>query len=67
MSGQPLEAQEKERSRIARDLHDDICQRLALLSMESERANRNSNGSPTIMKKSLEEIRMHFAEIASDV
>src|SRR5215469_5179913 len=31
-----IEAQEKERSRIARDLHDDICQRLAVLSMELE-------------------------------
>jgi PAS domain S-box-containing protein len=40
VSGQLIEAQEKERSRIARDLHDDICQRLALLSMEIERANR---------------------------
>jgi PAS domain S-box-containing protein len=36
VSGQLIEAQEKERSRIARELHDDICQRLALLSMELE-------------------------------
>ena len=34
VSGQLIEAQEQERSRIARDLHDDICQRLALLAME---------------------------------
>lgn len=34
VSGQMIEAQEKERTRIARDLHDDICQRLALLTME---------------------------------
>ena len=40
LSGQLIEAQEQERSRIARDLHDDICQRLALLSMEIEQANR---------------------------
>ena len=46
VSGQLIEAQEKERSRIARDLHDDICQRLALLSMELEQANRSSDGSP---------------------
>ncbi len=63
VSGQLIEAQEKERSRIARDLHDDICQRLALLSMEIEQANRSQGGSP----KNLEEIRKHCAEIAGDV
>ena len=33
MSGRLIEAQESERARIARDLHDDIGQRLALLAM----------------------------------
>ncbi len=65
ISGRLIEAQEVERSRIARELHDDICQRLALLSMELEQANRNANGSGNSMK--LEGIRPHCAEIASDV
>lgn len=65
VSGQLIEAQEKERSRIARELHDDICQRLALLSMELQRADASS-GSPTT-KTSLEEIRKHCSEIAGDV
>jgi PAS domain S-box-containing protein len=67
VSGQLIEAQEKERSRIARDLHDDICQRLALLSMELGQVNRSSNGSPEAMKKSLEDVRKHCSEIAGDV
>jgi PAS domain S-box-containing protein len=67
VSGQLIEAQEKERSRIARDLHDDICQRLALLSMELGQANRSSNGSPEAMKKRLEDIGKHCSEIAGDV
>jgi PAS domain S-box-containing protein len=67
VSGQLIEAQEQERSRIARDLHDDICQRLALLSMEIERANRTSNGPPTATKQNLEDIRKHCSEIADDV
>ena len=67
VSGQLIEAQEKERSRIARDLHDDICQRLALLSMEIEQANRVSNISPTGIKGGLDEIRRHCSEIAGDV
>jgi PAS domain S-box-containing protein len=67
VSGQLIEAQEKERSRIARDLHDDICQRLALLSMEIEQTNRATDGSPAATKRSLEEIRRHCSEIAGDV
>jgi PAS domain S-box-containing protein len=67
ISGQLIEAQEKERSRIARDLHDDICQRLALLSMELAQANRSSSGSPEALKKSLVDIQKHCSEIAGDV
>ena len=67
ISGQLIEAQEKERSRIARDLHDDICQRLALLSMELAQTKRSSSGSPEALKKSLEDIQKHCSEIAGDV
>jgi PAS domain S-box-containing protein len=65
IGGKLIEAQEEERSRIARELHDDICQRLALLSMELEQANRGSNGSSGSQK--IEEIRRHCAQIAGDV
>ncbi len=67
VSGQLIEAQEQERTRIARDLHDDICQRLALLSMELEQAHRVPHGSVTATKRSLGEIRKHCSEIATDV
>jgi signal transduction histidine kinase len=65
VSGRLIDAQEKERSRIARDLHDDICQRLALLSMELEQANRN--GAPPSTKQRLKEMRDHCSDIAADV
>lgn len=65
VSGHLIEAQEKERSRIARDLHDDICQRLALLSMELEQANRN--GASPSTKEHLAQIQQHCSEIAGDV
>jgi PAS domain S-box-containing protein len=67
VSGQLIEAQEKERSRIARDLHDDICQRLALLSMELAQTSRSSGGSPEALKKSLDDLQKHCSEIACDV
>jgi PAS domain S-box-containing protein len=67
VSGQLIEAQEKERSRIARDLHDDICQRLALLSVELEQANRGASELDVTTKKRMEEIQQHCSEIARDV
>jgi PAS domain S-box-containing protein len=67
VSGQLIEAQEQERSRIARELHDDICQRLALLSMELEQANRGSNGSNAQRNPKIDEIKQHCGEIAGDV
>jgi signal transduction histidine kinase len=35
-----IKAQEEERSRVARELHDDLSQRMALLSIELEQLNR---------------------------
>ena len=39
-----LRAQETERSRIARELHDDICQRMLLLTIELESVARTNDG-----------------------
>jgi signal transduction histidine kinase len=65
--GRLLEAQEEERRRIARELHDDICQKLALLSTELVVANRSVNGSAEVTKQALEGIRQHCSHIAHDV
>jgi PAS domain S-box-containing protein len=65
LSGRLIEAQERERSRIARDLHDDICQRLALVSVELAQATRD--GFPPAMKERLEEMRQQCSEIAGDL
>jgi len=67
VSGRLIEAQERERSRIARDLHDDISQKLALLSIELEQANCSTDGLPAPTKERLEEIQRHCLEIADDV
>jgi PAS domain S-box-containing protein len=66
LGGRLIEAQEKERARIARELHDDICQRLSLLSLELELANQSSNsGAPA--NKRIEDVRQHYSELAGDV
>ena len=66
MGGRLIAAQEQERSRIARELHDDICQRLALLSLELEQASRGSDGASPFNGR-LDEIRQHSSAIARDV
>jgi signal transduction histidine kinase len=67
LSRRLISEQEKERSRIASELHDDICQRLALLSMELQGASRDENHLAMATKERLEEVRRHCSEIASDV
>ena len=46
VSGTLITAQEDERKRIARDLHDDLNQRLALLSVETDLLGRMENNAP---------------------
>jgi PAS domain S-box-containing protein len=67
VSGQLIEAQEKERTRIARELHDDVCQRLSLLSMELDQMNRSPQPLPTVVIDDLKQIQKHCSEIAGDV
>src|SRR5271165_5375510 len=63
VSGKLIEAQETERRRIARELHDDICQRLAMLTLELEQASEVANGSTNRIM----EITERYGEIALDI
>ncbi|RZU39914.1 PAS domain S-box protein [Edaphobacter modestus] len=67
IGGRLIEAQEKERTRIARELHDDICQRLALLYMELTQAIQGADVVNDTANTQFAEIRRHCSEIAGDV
>ncbi len=56
LSGRLINAQEDERRRIARELHDDLNQRLALLSIELEQYGQRH-------PRSLEEHRQRMREV----
>jgi len=60
-------AQEEERSRIARDLHDDIGQRLALLSIDLEQMKLASLKASAALAEELESLVRKASEITTDV
>lgn len=60
-------AQEEERARIARDLHDDTGQRLALLSIDLEQLKQFSVKSQSSLTPQLDSLVRIASEITSDV
>jgi PAS domain S-box-containing protein len=63
MTRKLVEAQEKERTRIARELHDDINQRLAMLAVELEQLQND----PSEIQQRVSELRKQATEISNDV
>jgi len=63
MTRKLIEAQEQERNRIGRELHDDINQRLAMVALELERLQ---DDHPELRSR-LQEIRQQTSEISNDV
>jgi PAS domain S-box-containing protein len=62
-----IEAQEHERARIARELHDDISQRLAMLTIELEQFGQKYSHLPEEMLHHIAELRNRSSDIAGDV
>jgi len=63
MSRKLIEAQEQERSRIGRELHDDINQRLAMMAVELQVVQND----PSALQNRLQQLRNEMAEISNDV
>ena len=63
MSRNLIESQEQERTRIGRELHDDINQRLAMLAIELEQLQEN----PSEIRSRVQELRKQTIEISDDV
>ncbi len=67
LSGRLIGLQEKERSRLARELHDDFNQRLAVLAIDLERVAQMISTSPTAARSRLHEMWARATEIGADL
>jgi len=62
-----IEAQEQERTRIARDLHDDTSQRLALLAVAIDQLKRDLPNATVEIVGLVEKLRKETSEISKDI
>jgi signal transduction histidine kinase/ABC-type uncharacterized transport system substrate-binding protein len=67
LSGHLINAQEKERSRLASELHDDFSQRLALLAFGLQNTAETPPDSPDALKQTLDEFRQSVSELGDDL
>ncbi len=67
VSGKLIEAQEKERRRVARELHDDINQRLALLVIGLQRLKGLAPVSAVGLREQADELSNRVTKLSSDI
>ena len=67
MSRKLIEAHEQERTRIGRDLHDDVVQRLALLSIELEGVQQDVPDAASELRTRIGALRNETTQITNDV
>ncbi|HET7853177.1 MAG TPA: PAS domain S-box protein, partial [Candidatus Methylomirabilis sp.] len=67
LAGKLLKAQEEERRRLARELHDDLTQRLAVLAIEAGRLEQQLQGAPNPALERLRHMKEQIVKLSADV
>ena len=67
MNRKLVQAQEQERARIARELHDDLSQRLALFIIDLQQLRKRYLGLPVEISSRIEELEEQAMGMATDV
>jgi len=67
LSSHLVRAQEEERARIARELHDDVTQRLAMLAIQLEELKVSSLNSKSSLVPKIDAVSLLTSEISADV
>ena len=62
-----IEAQEEERKWIARELHDDIGQRIALVAVELDRCGQQVTNAPTIVRDHIRQASQLVSDVSDDI
>jgi len=62
-----IEAHEEERTWIARELHDDIVQRVALVAVELERFDQRATDATTAVRDHIRQARQRLSELGKDI
>ena len=67
LSGQLIQAREDERARIARDLHDDLNQRVAMISIKLDRLLQSPRESQAKLCEVVNEVLTHTAGLSEEI
>jgi signal transduction histidine kinase len=67
LAGRLIYAQEEERSRLARELHDDLAQRLAVFAIDVGRLEQQLMDPPAPVREELREMKNGIVRISQDV
>jgi signal transduction histidine kinase len=67
LSARLLSAQEEERRLLARELHDDLTQRLAALSIETAKLQADCDPLPSFLQDGLTNLQGHLAKLSEDI
>jgi len=67
LSGRLIATQEEERTRIARELHDDVSQRIALIQISLEQFGQDTPGLSPEATKQLQKIVDAASDVSSDI
>jgi PAS domain S-box-containing protein len=67
LSGRLIHAQEQERARISRELHDDLSQRLAILEITADRFRQRADGLSIESSRELDRIVEATSQISSEI
>ena len=67
LAGRLIHAQEEERSRLARELHDDLAQRLAVFAIDVGRLELQLTDTPASFREALREMKNGIVSISQDV
>ena len=67
LSGRLINAQEEAGRRLARELHDDVSQRLAVLAIEAGKLEQQSHYTPELIHGKLQGMREQIVKLAGDI